>query len=65
MALAITYAQIEAELIEQGVEQGADRKSREIARAMLREGMMPEVVARLTQLPIATVEGFVNEPLPH
>ncbi len=71
MALAITYEEIEAEWvgkgveqgIEQGIEQGADRRSREIALEMLREGMAPELVVRLTKLPISTVEGLANAPL--
>jgi hypothetical protein len=52
MALAITYEQIEAELIQQGIEQGAEMTSRAIALEMLRNGMPPELVARLTKLPI-------------
>jgi predicted transposase YdaD len=69
MALSITYEQIEAELLAKGREEGREEgeliRSREIALTMLREGMDPELVARLTKLPISTVEGFANEQLPH
>jgi hypothetical protein len=60
MSLSITYEQIETELLQQGREEGRE----EIARELLREGMAPAQVARLTKLPIATVEGFFNEKLP-
>jgi hypothetical protein len=49
IALAITYEQIEAELLQQG----AEMRSRAIALEMLRMGMAPEEVARITQLRIA------------
>lgn len=52
MNLAITYEQIEAELIQQGIEQGKAQESRKIALELLREGMPPEKVARLTEIPI-------------
>jgi hypothetical protein len=52
MTLAITYEQIEAELIQQGRKEGEIGRSREIAIALLQKGMEPEEVARLTQLPI-------------
>ena len=48
MALAITYEQIETELITLGEEQGR----RQVALEMLREGMAPELVARLTKFSI-------------
>jgi hypothetical protein len=60
MSLSITYEQIETKLLQQGREEGRE----EIARELLREGMVPAQVARLTKLPIATVEGFFNEKLP-
>jgi hypothetical protein len=69
MTLSITYEQIESELLERGREEGREegelRRSGEIALAMLREGMDPELVARLTKLPISMVEGFANDQLPH
>jgi predicted transposase/invertase (TIGR01784 family) len=52
MNLAVTYEQIEAELIQKGIEQGKAQESRKIALELLREGMSPEKVARLTELPI-------------
>lgn len=60
MTLAITYEQIEAELIQQGIEQGEERGRRQVALAMLREGMAPELVARLTQLPLSLLESLAN-----
>jgi predicted transposase YdaD len=69
MALSITYEQIEAELLARGREEGRERGREEgveqVALAMLREGMDPELVARLTKLPISMVEGFANAQLPH
>jgi hypothetical protein len=65
MNLAITYEQIEAELLQQGIEQGEERRSRAIARELLRKGMAPDEVAQLTQLTISTVEGLANELLPN
>jgi hypothetical protein len=65
MNLAITYEQIEAELLQQGIEQGEERRSRAIASELLRKGMAPEEVAQLTQLTISTVAGLVIEPLPN
>jgi hypothetical protein len=64
MTLAITYEQIEAELIQKGREEGEMRRSYEIAIALLRQGMEPEAVARLTKLSISMVEGCANEQLP-
>lgn len=69
MALSITYEQIEAELltqgrnegIETGLEEGRMRRSQEIAIAMLREGMEPELVARLTQLAIEQLPRLDSE----
>jgi hypothetical protein len=52
MTLAITYEQIEAEIRQQGREEGQMQRSREIAIALLQKGMEPEEVSRLTQLPI-------------
>ncbi|NJM46518.1 MAG: hypothetical protein HC860_10300 [Alkalinema sp. RU_4_3] len=60
MTLAITYEQIEAELLEKGELNGI----RKIALALLRDGMPPEKVAQITELPIDIVEGFANEQLP-
>jgi predicted transposase/invertase (TIGR01784 family) len=64
MNLAITYEQIEAELIqkgiEQGIEQGKVQRSRKIALELLREGMSPEKVARLTELPIDQLPRLEN-----
>ncbi len=69
MTLAITYEQIEAELIQKGREEGREegemRRSYEIAIALLRQGMEPEAVARLTKLSISMVEGCANDQLPH
>jgi hypothetical protein len=61
MTLAITYEQIEAELIQKGREEGEMGRSREIAIALLQKGMALEEVARLTKLPIAVVEGFASD----
>jgi hypothetical protein len=68
MTLAITYEQIEAEWnqkIQQGIEQGAEERSREIALELLREGIPPTTVARLTKLSISIVEGFANDQRTH
>jgi predicted transposase/invertase (TIGR01784 family) len=73
MALSITYEQIEAELLErgreqgleQGLEQGEIRRSQKIALKLLQQGMRPEEVAQITELPISMVEGFANDQLPH
>jgi predicted transposase/invertase (TIGR01784 family) len=57
MTLSITYEQIEAEIIEKGLQQGREEGRGEtqqaIALRMLQEGMNRETVARLTGLPIA------------
>jgi predicted transposase/invertase (TIGR01784 family) len=61
MTLSITYEQIEAEIIEkglqqgieQGIEQGREATQRSIARTMLQEGMNRKTVARLTGLSMA------------
>jgi hypothetical protein len=63
MTLAITYEQIEAELIQKGREEGEMGRSREIAIALLQKGMALEEVARLTKLPIAVVEGFASDQI--
>jgi hypothetical protein len=56
MNLAITYEQIEAEIIEKGmakgIEQGIEQTKQTIARNMLQEGMEPAIVARLIGLTI-------------
>jgi predicted transposase/invertase (TIGR01784 family) len=52
MTLAITYEQIDAEIRQEGREEGQLQRSREIAIALLQKGMEPEEVARLTKLPI-------------
>lgn len=66
MALAITYEQIEAELIqkgrEEGREEGWEEAQRSIALEMLREGMAPALVARLTKLSIAQLPNLVDQP---
>jgi predicted transposase/invertase (TIGR01784 family) len=58
MTLSITYAQFSAEIdqkIEQGIEQGQIQgrlsAQQEIARELLKDGMDPETVSRLTKLP--------------
>jgi hypothetical protein len=56
MALSITYEQIEAEILERGEargrKEGSQERARSIALEMLREGIDPTMVARITQLPI-------------
>jgi hypothetical protein len=59
MTLSITYAQFSAEIdqkIEQGIEQGQIQgrlsTQQEIARELLKDGMEPATVARLTKLPL-------------
>lgn len=64
MSLAITYEQIETELLQQGRQEGREEGREEVARELLREGMLPAQVARLTKLPIATVEGFAEAQSP-
>jgi DNA-binding TFAR19-related protein (PDSD5 family) len=59
-----TYEQIEAELIQKGRQEGEMQRSYEIEIALLRQGMEPEAVARLTKLSISMVEGCANEQLP-
>jgi predicted transposase/invertase (TIGR01784 family) len=65
MTLAITYEQIEAELIQKGREEGREegemRRSYEIAIELLRKGMEPEEVARLTKLSIAQLPQLEDE----
>jgi hypothetical protein len=61
MTLAITYEQIEAELIQKGREEGEMRRSHEIAIALLRQGMEPNAVARLTKLPIDQLPRLEDE----
>jgi hypothetical protein len=56
MNLSAAYLKKQQEWLQEGREEGIQRKSHDVAFAALREGISPELIARLTGLTMAEIE---------